>query len=328
MKYLFFDIECSNCFKGIGKICEFGYVITDENFKILASREIPMSPGRGGENRFDMSIYKRDSDFNWAYDFSYYYEQEEYPSFHVKIKKLLEDPDTKVFGHSIDNDIRYLDGTIKRYNLDQIKYIAYDTQKMMKYYSEKHEKFMGLKDAFIKLCGKDELIKLQPHLSRDDAIMSMRVAQEMCKNLNVSLSELIELCPSCKINVIPYLERYNAKKDNKKHHKTICKEAQVAWGKFYRSHLPFLDDDSSIGKMCTISSKIKDSLELTNKVIKEIKKKGLIAFDKINGADYLIAIDEEDIERLKKAFKHPFNGKIITLEEFLSEKEEVGIGSI
>ena len=33
MKYLFFDIECANCFDGKGKICEFGYIQTDENFE-------------------------------------------------------------------------------------------------------------------------------------------------------------------------------------------------------------------------------------------------------------------------------------------------------
>ena len=32
MKYLFFDIECAN---RLNKICEFGYVLTDENFNIL-----------------------------------------------------------------------------------------------------------------------------------------------------------------------------------------------------------------------------------------------------------------------------------------------------
>ena len=34
MEYLFFDIECANSFDGGGKICEFGYVITDEQFQI------------------------------------------------------------------------------------------------------------------------------------------------------------------------------------------------------------------------------------------------------------------------------------------------------
>lgn len=52
MKYLFFDIECSNCFNGVGKMCEFGYVLTDENFKIIKMDDIPMSPGKGRECRF------------------------------------------------------------------------------------------------------------------------------------------------------------------------------------------------------------------------------------------------------------------------------------
>ena len=35
MKYLFFDIECANSFDGVGKICEFGYVLTDENLNVI-----------------------------------------------------------------------------------------------------------------------------------------------------------------------------------------------------------------------------------------------------------------------------------------------------
>ena len=44
MKYVFFDIECANCFQGNGKICSFGYVVTDEKFKILEKKDIPMNP--------------------------------------------------------------------------------------------------------------------------------------------------------------------------------------------------------------------------------------------------------------------------------------------
>ena len=35
MNYLFFDVECANSFDGVGKICEFGYVFTDENLNII-----------------------------------------------------------------------------------------------------------------------------------------------------------------------------------------------------------------------------------------------------------------------------------------------------
>lgn len=35
MKYLFFDCEFANCFDSKEKICEFGYVMVDENFNVL-----------------------------------------------------------------------------------------------------------------------------------------------------------------------------------------------------------------------------------------------------------------------------------------------------
>lgn len=35
MKYLFFDCEFANCFDSREKICEFGYVMVDENFNDL-----------------------------------------------------------------------------------------------------------------------------------------------------------------------------------------------------------------------------------------------------------------------------------------------------
>ena len=44
MKYLFFDIECANCFDGTGKICEFGYIQTDEKFNILEEDSIKINP--------------------------------------------------------------------------------------------------------------------------------------------------------------------------------------------------------------------------------------------------------------------------------------------
>ena len=46
MKYLFFDIECSNCFGGRGKICEFGYVLTNTNFEIIKREVLTISPGK------------------------------------------------------------------------------------------------------------------------------------------------------------------------------------------------------------------------------------------------------------------------------------------
>ena len=48
-----------------------------------------------------------------------------------------------------------------------------------------------------------------------------------------------------------------------------------------------------------------------------IKEKGFVAFDRINGADMLIVLDEADKERMLSVLKHPFSGKMILLEDFL-----------
>jgi hypothetical protein len=44
MKYLFFDCECANCYNHEGKICSFGYVITDEAFHVLEQKDIIINP--------------------------------------------------------------------------------------------------------------------------------------------------------------------------------------------------------------------------------------------------------------------------------------------
>ena len=99
MKYLFFDVECSNCHNGIGKLCEFGYVLTDEKFNILAKDDIPMSPGKGHWSRFDLTGRKSERDLVLSYDYDYYYAQPEFPSFYARIKKLMCDKDTICFFH-------------------------------------------------------------------------------------------------------------------------------------------------------------------------------------------------------------------------------------
>lgn len=44
MKYLFFDCEFANCYDSKEKICEFGYVMVDENFKVLYKDNIIINP--------------------------------------------------------------------------------------------------------------------------------------------------------------------------------------------------------------------------------------------------------------------------------------------
>lgn len=319
MKYLFFDIECSNCFGGKNKICEIGYVLTDEKFNILKKDDIPISPGdkRNREDRFDTSIYKREPGFDWAYDFDYYFKCPKFSHFYNQLKKLFEDNDILVFGYSVENDVRYLDSEFTRYRLEPFKFNVCDIQKIMRYYSKKKERFMGLQDAFKKLCPISELIKLEPHLSRDDAYMSMRVLQEMLKELDISLNDLLEICPDVLFNANEYLEHYHERKEEKNgsSRKKVPKENQCLWADFYKSDLEKLENESSIGKICTISKVIKEDINILLDVIDFIKRENLVANDRISGSDFIIVLNKEDKERITNLLKYPFNGKYIFYDE-------------
>ena len=131
MRYLFFDIECSNCFNGVGKMCEYGYVLADENFNIISAQDIPMSPGNDKESRFHLRDRMKVDDINLAYDEEYYFEQPELPEFYGRIKRLMEDKDTICFAFSMRNDIRYLYDSCARYHLPPINYVCYDIQKWL-----------------------------------------------------------------------------------------------------------------------------------------------------------------------------------------------------
>lgn len=291
-------------------MCEFGYVLTDDSFKVLNKDDVPMSPGkRSHENRFDLGVYKRDPTFQWAYSYDYYFECSEFPVHYEKIKKLFEIKDLVIFGYSVSNDIHYLDNAFKRYGLEPIEYDVYDIQTMIHYYSKSKEKFASLQDAFKKLCSIDEYIKLQPHLSRDDAYMSMRVLQRICENLNVTPFELILLCNGCKHSSNEYQIKQKKKED--------IKIGNNMWEAFGEECSNMAESNHYKGKFLSISGEIKANPQQSQELIKTIREKGFITTRSIDDSNYFLVKDEDDKARIQAVLKHPYTGKIITIQEFL-----------
>ena len=204
MKYLFFDIECSNCFDGVGKICEFGYVLTDEHFNIISKDVIPMSPGRGGNNRFNLTGRKDHRDLVLAWDYDFYFDQPEFPTFYQRIKKLMSSNDVVCFGFDCDNDISYLYSACKRYKLDVFNYVCYDVQKFANNYLEGERS--SLKKTYIKLVGTQHIAELQEHLSRDDALMTMRIFEAVCTLKNMSSEQVLNEYDDAKTSFNKWLE--------------------------------------------------------------------------------------------------------------------------
>lgn len=181
MNYLFFDVECANSFDGVGKICEFGYVLADENLNIIKHGIYLINPDAEFQDYVIWKIisYKTDD----------YYNAPKYPYVYQKhIKELLELPDIICFGHGINNDVKYLNDEAKRYNLPLIEFEYIDTANIYKnYYGE--EKTKGLK-AIVK--EKELGNPKSLHNSEYDSLMTLEYVKLLCRESKLSFKELIE----------------------------------------------------------------------------------------------------------------------------------------
>ena len=316
MKYLFFDIECSNCFGDNPKICEFGYTIVDENFKLITKNDIPMSPGKNNHtNRFDLGVYKRDPKFEWAYDFDYYFSQPEFPEYYEKIKRLITDKDTVVLGYSLSNDIHYLNQTMIKYDLDVLNYDSFDVQKMIRrYLNLKND--MSLEKAFNKLCNKSELIKLHMHLSCDDAFMTMRVFESLCKKLHKTPQEMINFYEGVKYNSIESLENFNKRQEEKEKRKI----SEELLNDFYDESKGLIELNDYSNNLVYIDPNFKKYPEELKDLIEKIKSKGLIGSRDLKNINYFIFRDEDNIERIREILNENdnFECKIIDYEEIMN----------
>ena len=312
MKYLFFDIECSNCFNGVGKMCEFGYVLTDENFNIIKRGDIPMSPGKGRDCKFYLKGRKHEKDLELAYEYDYYFSQPEFPFFYNQIKSLMEDPGTICFAYSMDNDIPHLHHACTRYKLQPFNYECYDVQKLVAVYLEKKGQ-MSLKNACLRIVGPNSTVKLQEHLSRDDAEMERLIFEAICILTKTDSNVLLDQSQFARTNSVEHMQRVKERGKRKR--------LKTAGHELYNSlAVPDeeLDKPENIGRRYNISGELKSDLNALKVTITLIQHKNGILCNKISKSDYFIAYDEKNKEEIIKGFRHPFEGQILTYDEFIS----------
>lgn len=314
MKYLFFDIECSNCFNGVGKMCEFGYVLMDEQFNIMKLGDIPMSPGKGSENRFYLKGRKHEKDLELAYEYDFYLSQPEFSAFYSQIKGLMEDPDTLCFAYSMDNDIAHLFNACKRYKRQPFNYECYDVQKLVAAYLEKKGQ-MGLKKACLEIVGPNSVVRLQEHLSRDDAQMEKLIFEAICIFEKKSPTELIEVSSFAKVNSIEYMNKAKERKEKKK--------LKTAGHALYRTLLcdeTELDKPENVGRRYNVSGALKADLNALKVTINLVKSKNGLFSNHLTRTDYFVVLDEKNKEEILKHLDSPFQGQIVTYDDFLTMK--------
>lgn len=190
MNYVFFDIECANCFQGRGKICSFGYVITNERFKILEKKDIVINP----HSKFHLAGHGNHPGIVLAYDEKKFKASPIFPVYYDRIRALLQDKNNLVFGFSVMSDANYIKSECERYNKEIFDYNFIDVQRI---YTDMHE--LPNTPSLIK-CASEYGVKQKQdiHKSDDDALFTMRVMKGMCEACSLSPKELIEKYPNSK----------------------------------------------------------------------------------------------------------------------------------
>lgn len=192
MQYLFFDIECANCDGGNGKICSFGYVLTDENFNEIEKDDIIIDP----KAPFHLRGWGKKTYIELAYPQEVFLAAPVFSEFYDRIKSLLTDGDKMVFGYAPENDAGFLRSEFERYGLLSVNFTFYDVQRIYKYAEgSENGNLISLSGACEKLEIDTEFIT---HKSCDDAYATMLVLKKLCENKKMTASEIVERFTPCK----------------------------------------------------------------------------------------------------------------------------------
>ena len=186
MKYLFFDIECANCYNNCAKIFSLGYVVTDENFNILHEKEdILINP----RDRFDWYVAKK----MMAYPRSIFGDKPPFPDFYPQFKEMFEDPDTMVIGYAVTNDVHFLHDDCRRYGLPSLAYRFYDVQQIYARQPENNTA-KNLEDSLLAWCGIEAE---NLHRSDEDAYNTMLILKAIAAYHGTNLPGILEKYPDC-----------------------------------------------------------------------------------------------------------------------------------
>ena len=187
MKYLFFDIECAD--GGKATICSFGYVIADENFKILRREDIVINP----QGKFYLTGRAGRPDVHLAYPEATFKRAPSFDKFYNKIKALVESKEYYVIGHSIGDDVTYLNKACARYKLEPFSFEYFDTQRMYRELTG-DKKSISLENA---LAAFEINEKFRYHQSVEDARATMFLLRALLAKTNMSFEDYRTITDRC-----------------------------------------------------------------------------------------------------------------------------------
>lgn len=193
MKYLFFDIECANCDGGDGKICSLGYVLTDTSFNVIETEDIIIDPnapfhlrGYGKAQRTYIELAYSEEVFRAAPRFPHFYE---------RIKELLTEQDTLIFGFAPENDASFLASEFERYELQNVDFEFCDVQRIFKRHINDEG---GNQFSLVRACEYLGVATPETvHKSVDDARATMGILKRICAEEGRGAPELMVFYAPC-----------------------------------------------------------------------------------------------------------------------------------
>lgn len=195
-RFVFFDLECSNCIHGEGKICEFGYLITDRDLQEINKGEMIINPGRGSRNDFHLKDKNGNIELHLRYEANNYWRYRVAPEldrFIPLIDSILNRDDTLIFGFAVGNDLRYLYYGYDRYfgktDIPPRNFAAIDVQSM--YMKENNTRSAMSLDSAVAEFGKPEPAG-EFHQAMFDAIATAEALKNLMDHTGKGVKELIE----------------------------------------------------------------------------------------------------------------------------------------
>lgn len=179
MNYLFFDTECAY---GRGGICEFGYIITDEDFNTLKADNLLINP----HIKFDDYGHKK-AGIIFAYSKEEYYSAPDIMDRYDEIKALLTDENTAVIGFSTDSDAKFLNNDLDRFDMPFINYTFWDVLKMYRMIAGRTTS-LKLDILYSETHGAN----LMHHEALSDTKMTIEVLKKLLKDYNLTFKDVTE----------------------------------------------------------------------------------------------------------------------------------------
>ena len=183
---VFFDLECANCNTHIAKICEFGYVLADDNLNIIKAGNYLIDP----RATFNVYGFKKGG-ITLAYEPRVYRNSPPLKYYHPYISEMLTNPENRVFGYSTEYDAGYINSDFKRSNLPPINFRFIDVMKLFRDYLGRKEK-LAL-DVIYSEC--ENAGPLVHHEAKNDALMTLECFRLFLEKSGMTFYEAVNKCP-------------------------------------------------------------------------------------------------------------------------------------